>query len=299
MLNLEINPIFGLDNILTFKKGGEIHIKKKNRGKFTKSAKAAGESVQEHAAHVLSDPNATPLQKKRANFARNAARWKHENGGIIKAQLGAPLTEEQKKISWGKQVYPEIVSALDSIGVSRDYAPYVFAMSANESNWGQRSSGKFNYFGMKASKNQDGTVVTTHEGHGSGRVKIQDRFLNYSSVNDSINQAVRRLNDKFNAFSVPTNQFVMNLYQNRYYTNSPANYEDVVSGIVNGKLIKKILKETTLPKQKLPFTMDWNSIPQWNKKGGKVHKPFGHRSVLDNGWQSTKQLKNKKNVYGK
>ena len=45
MLNLEINSIFGLDNILTFKKGGGIHIKKKNRGKFTKSAKAAGESV--------------------------------------------------------------------------------------------------------------------------------------------------------------------------------------------------------------------------------------------------------------
>ena len=35
------------------------------------------------------------------------------------------------------------------------------------------------------------------------------------------------------------------------------------------------------------------------KKGGKAHKPFGHRSILDNGWQSTKQLKNKKNVYGK
>lgn len=77
MLNLEIILIFGLGNIQTFKKGGEIYIKKKNRGKFTKSAKAAGESVQEHAAKVLSDPNATPLQKKRANFARNAAKWKH------------------------------------------------------------------------------------------------------------------------------------------------------------------------------------------------------------------------------
>lgn len=39
---------------------------------------------------------------------------------------------------------------------------------------------------------------------------------------------------------------------------------------------------------------------EWQyKKGGKTHKPFGHRSILDNGWQSTKQLKNKKNVYGK
>lgn len=52
-----------------------IHIKDKNKGKFTKSAKQAGQSVQEHAKSVLNNPNATPLQKKRANFARNAAKW--------------------------------------------------------------------------------------------------------------------------------------------------------------------------------------------------------------------------------
>lgn len=61
--------------ILMMKKGAKIHIKKENRGKFTKSAKAAGQSVQEHAKSVLNNPNATPLQKKRANFARNAAKW--------------------------------------------------------------------------------------------------------------------------------------------------------------------------------------------------------------------------------
>lgn len=67
-----------LDNELEiFKSGGKIHIKKKNRGKFTASAKRAGQSVQEHARSVLNDPNATPLQKKRANFARNAAKWHH------------------------------------------------------------------------------------------------------------------------------------------------------------------------------------------------------------------------------
>lgn len=69
-------------NILQFLKNGSgIHIKKKNRGKFTASAKAAGQTVQEHARSVLNDPNATPLQKKRANFARNAAKWKHAKGG--------------------------------------------------------------------------------------------------------------------------------------------------------------------------------------------------------------------------
>jgi hypothetical protein len=58
--------------ILSFKKGGGIHIKKENRGKFTKSAKSAGESVQEHAHKVMNNPNATALQRKRANFAIQA-----------------------------------------------------------------------------------------------------------------------------------------------------------------------------------------------------------------------------------
>jgi hypothetical protein len=65
------------------KKGGGIHIKKKNRGKFTESAKRAGKSVQEYARDVLNNPNATTLQKRRANFARNAKKWKHQEGGII------------------------------------------------------------------------------------------------------------------------------------------------------------------------------------------------------------------------
>src|SRR3990167_2006736 len=66
----------------TFGKGGGIYIKPENRGKFTASANRAGHSVQEHARAVLTSPNATPLQKKRANFARNAAKWNHEMGGM-------------------------------------------------------------------------------------------------------------------------------------------------------------------------------------------------------------------------
>ncbi len=54
-----------------------IHIKKKNRGKFTASAKEHGMGVQEYATKVLNDPNATPLQRKRAQFAKNAKSFKH------------------------------------------------------------------------------------------------------------------------------------------------------------------------------------------------------------------------------
>lgn len=76
-LNLQENYFDLIDQEIVnyLKSGGKIYIKPKNRGKFTASAKRAGKSVQEHAKDVLNDPNATPLQKKRANFARNAAKW--------------------------------------------------------------------------------------------------------------------------------------------------------------------------------------------------------------------------------
>jgi hypothetical protein len=53
-----------------------IHIKPQNRGKFTASARG-GESTQQHASRVLSNPNASKKEKMRANFARNARKWKH------------------------------------------------------------------------------------------------------------------------------------------------------------------------------------------------------------------------------
>lgn len=61
-----------------FKKGHKIHIKKKNRGKFTESAKKAGMGVQEYARHILSNKDKySSTLVKRANFARNATKFKH------------------------------------------------------------------------------------------------------------------------------------------------------------------------------------------------------------------------------
>ena len=59
------------------KSGGTIHIKKKNEGKFTDSAKRHGKSVQQYAHEVVNDPNATTLQKRRAQFAINAKKFNH------------------------------------------------------------------------------------------------------------------------------------------------------------------------------------------------------------------------------
>jgi hypothetical protein len=59
-----------------------IEIKKKNRGKFTKWAKARGMGVQEAARKVMANKDKYPPSVvKMANFARNAAKWKKDEGG--------------------------------------------------------------------------------------------------------------------------------------------------------------------------------------------------------------------------
>ncbi len=68
-------------------KYGGIHIKKKNRGKFTAAAKRAGMGVQAYAKKVLTSSSASPTLKKRANFARNASKWKHAYGGEANSQI--------------------------------------------------------------------------------------------------------------------------------------------------------------------------------------------------------------------
>lgn len=65
-----------------FKEGG-IMIKKENRGKFTESANRANMGVQEYARHILANKeDYSPTLIKRANFARNAAKWNAFGGDL-------------------------------------------------------------------------------------------------------------------------------------------------------------------------------------------------------------------------
>ena len=59
-----------------------IEIKPENRGKFTRWAKKRGMSVQEAAKMVMANKDAYPPSVvKMANFAKNAAKFKKEDGG--------------------------------------------------------------------------------------------------------------------------------------------------------------------------------------------------------------------------
>ena len=62
---------------LFLKKGNKIHIKKENRGKFTEYC--GGKVTEECIRRGKNSSN--PVIRKRATFASNVRKWKHQNGG--------------------------------------------------------------------------------------------------------------------------------------------------------------------------------------------------------------------------
>jgi hypothetical protein len=80
-------------------KAGGININPANKGKFTASANRAGMGVQEFASHVLANrEDYSPTQVKRANFARNAAKWKKQEGGYI--DVGSYVDDTPEMRAW-------------------------------------------------------------------------------------------------------------------------------------------------------------------------------------------------------
>lgn len=82
-------PIYALGGDLNlFSDGGGIYIKPSKRGTFTAAAKKHGKSVQEFASQVLANKdNYSTAMVKKANFARNAAKW-HSLGGPLQTHGG-------------------------------------------------------------------------------------------------------------------------------------------------------------------------------------------------------------------
>lgn len=78
----DLNDINAMTNLLA--EGGGIHISPSKRGTFTAAAKRHGKSVQAFASQVLANKdNYSSAMVKKANFARNASKWKHADGGVL------------------------------------------------------------------------------------------------------------------------------------------------------------------------------------------------------------------------
>ena len=80
-----------------FKDGG-IYIKPSKRGTFTAAANKRGMGVQEFASKVLANKeDYSPAMVKKANFARNASKWKHADGGPLDTRMELLRRLEEKR----------------------------------------------------------------------------------------------------------------------------------------------------------------------------------------------------------
>lgn len=146
----------------------EIKIKKKNRGKFTKAAKAAGESVQEHAHSILNNPKATKLQKKRAQFAVNAKKWHHKDGGLLMQN--------------GGQILPRYTSLINA-GISPQVAFDTSNLSLVEDN----RKNKYYSFGKRATNLQDWTKNAV-DSLTVGRYQNLNNTINFQQFKQGLKQ---------------------------------------------------------------------------------------------------------------
>lgn len=109
--------LYNLD-IPILKKGG-IHIKKKNRGKFTEYC--GGKVTEECIAKGKKSKD--PKIRKRATFAANARKWKHADGGILKYQNPAITLDLPEGSEYGGELEPAIIKPEPVNAVLRTYYP--------------------------------------------------------------------------------------------------------------------------------------------------------------------------------
>ena len=106
----EFGGNYVMEQPLEYKSGG-IYINPKNRGKFNALKKRTGKTT----AQLTHSSN--PLTRKRAIFAQNARKWKHDEGGLIKEGMAvSPDAFATSRNDLTSDFYPEL--GLDN------YIPY-------------------------------------------------------------------------------------------------------------------------------------------------------------------------------
>lgn len=98
--------------------------------------------------------------------------------------------------------------ALSQHNLDPNYAYILTAQAAIESGWGRKQSGKYNFGGIKAGKNQPGTYKTTTDWSPTrGYYRNVQKFRDFTSIDDYCNFRIKLLgNSRYNIF----NQFSPN-----------------------------------------------------------------------------------------
>ena len=125
-------PTFG-SAVNRFADGGGIHIKPSHKGLFTEKANRAGMGVQEYASHVLANKENYPASTvKQANFAKNAAGWKHDDGGFVNSFLQDPVQAAMQYIQQQDALEAQQAAQQEAMAQQQAYDDLVTRLQATE-----------------------------------------------------------------------------------------------------------------------------------------------------------------------
>jgi flagellum-specific peptidoglycan hydrolase FlgJ len=172
------------------------------------------------------------------------------------------LAKNQKEfVDKMRAVYKDV---LMKKGIDTKYADVLTAQSALESAWGKSQSGKFNFSGIKADKDDIDkglyTVCKTTEYENGVEKKIYDKFRDFKSLEDFAEYKVNFVNrDRYRAFDGDgINDYINRVVKGGYATapnygeiladtvkNIQSNYPD--KSLENPPVINDVIKPTTSP----------------------------------------------------
>lgn len=189
---------FELFSIPVLANGSGIHIKKENRGKFTETKKRTGKTTEE-LTH-----SKNPLTRKRAIFAQNSRKWKHEDGGEVHKPNGHrsildngwfktkdlkknhPLTYQQGGNFQINNLQPQVLQRYISLvnqGIPQQAAFDTSHLSIVEDG----RPGKYYSFGRRAS-NLDGWTKNATDSLTNGRYKNLQNVQNFGQFKQGLKQ---------------------------------------------------------------------------------------------------------------
>lgn len=250
-----------------WKSGSKIKIKKQNQGKFTDyCGGAVTEECIQKGKH-----SSDPKIRKRANFAANARKWKHESGGILFADNGmqTPVVHRNPSIAKDFQnVIEEGQKNLNRMAQQQMIDNWMKQQQREQtqalaSNIGSTVINGLQQFGTsivdkRASKPSKFGTPIKEDAANSGYANTVRQDAPIAAVQNTEEEKKRR----------EELQKMLEAEQNETKIDNPI--LDIVSPIYEKSFLQNPSVFTT-----------------FMKKGGKslvkknVHKPFGHTSILD------------------
>lgn len=185
---------FETPKLAVFAKGGKIHIKKANRGKFTDYC--GGKVTSECIAR--GKKSSSPAVRKRATFAANARKWKHADGGPINMLYNGVMSPFGNRFDDGGKLNSYSVGELvDAIYRNSSREEYLGKPSHNyDFTISEKEADRLGYYPDNRGHRDDRVKKPTHPSHPSrGKWKSMEEFELTDKGMETSNYTLFGLND--------------------------------------------------------------------------------------------------------